>query len=156
MLKMKKRILLAVTIAITAVIFIHSSMDAAASSEESGFILRLFERFAQLIGRPGLFTDHIIRKLAHFTEFAVFGFFLSWTVREYAGGFKGQIFKVLFFLLSVPVTDETIQYFSLGRSAEVKDVLLDFSGAVFGFLVIAALSALAGKIAAKRGGKAAK
>ena len=142
---MKKRILLIITIALTALIFIHSSMNASSSSEESGFVLIFFERLAELIGKPGLFTDHIVRKLAHFTEYFVLGFFLSWTVREYAGQFKGRIFQILFFLLSIPVFDETIQYFPAGRSAEVKDVLLDFSGAVTGFLFLAAVFAIVTK-----------
>ncbi|MBQ2212362.1 MAG: VanZ family protein [Ruminococcus sp.] len=49
--------------------------------------------------------------------------------------FKKNIFCILFFLLAVPVTDETIQYFSEGRTPLVRDVLLDFSGGLFGLLI---------------------
>ena len=150
MLKMKKRILLTVTVVLTAAIFIHSAMPADMSSDESGFILRLFEKLAEIFHAPSVFNEYTIRKFAHFTEFGVFGFFLSWTVREYCGGFKGQIFKVLFFLLSTPVADETIQYFSEGRSSQVKDVLLDFSGAVTGFAAIALIAAVIQRIHKKR------
>ena len=142
LLKMKKRILLVTTLTLTALIFIHSSMNAAESSDESGFVLLLFDRLGALWGKPGLFTEVFVRKLAHFTEFSVYGFFLSWTVCEYKGTLKGHIFQILFFLLCVPVTDETIQYFPVGRSAEVKDILLDFSGALFGFIVLAAVAAV--------------
>ena len=153
---MKKRILLAVTVIITAAIFLHSAMSAAQSSEESGFVLQMMDRLAEFFNAPQIFNEHTVRKLAHFTEFGIFGFFLSWTVLEYAGRFKGHIFMVLFFLLSVPVTDETIQCFSPGRSAEVKDVLLDFSGGIAGFLFIAAVAAIAAGRKRKKAEKAEK
>jgi VanZ family protein len=41
-----------------------------------------------------------------------------------------------FVCLATAVIDEFIQYFSPGRSAEVRDVLLDFSGAFLGVLMV--------------------
>lgn len=123
-----------ITILIVMFIFINSAMSADDSSTESGFILTLAESIASFLHMPDVLTETIIRKLAHFTEFAALGLFLSLTVREFCGTFKGQIFKILFFLLAVPVTDETIQYFPTGRSAEVRDVLIDFSGAATGLI----------------------
>ena len=142
---MKKRILLAITVAIISFIFLNSALPADTSSQESGFILDIINAVSGFLGLPFDATEHLVRKLAHFTEFAALGFFLSWTVREFAGKLRGHVFMILFFLCAVPLADETIQYFSPGRSAEVKDVLLDFSGAVFGFLLIAAASALSKK-----------
>lgn len=125
------------TAAVVSFIFIRSSMSAVESSGESGFVLTMFENITSFLHIPLIFDDYSIRKLAHFTEFAVFGGLLSWTVREFCGKFKGQIFTILFFLLAVPVADETIQYFPIGRSAEVRDVLIDFWGALTGFLFLA-------------------
>ncbi len=142
---MKKRILLLITIFITAFIFIHSSVPAVESTVESDAAYGILDGFASLLHLPNLFTAITIRKLAHFAEFAAFGFFLSATVRAYGASFKQEIFKILFFLLAVPVTDETIQFFPEGRSAQVSDVLLDFSGAVSGFLCIVLLYAIIAK-----------
>ncbi len=137
---MKKRILLIITVTITAVIFLHSSMSAAESTVESDAAFGVVDSLTGFLNLPNFLNGITIRKLAHFVEFAVFGFFLSATVHAYWGGFKNQIFKVLFLLLSVPVTDEFIQYFSEGRSAEVRDVILDFSGGSTGFLCLWILS----------------
>jgi VanZ family protein len=43
---------------------------------------------------------------------------------------------MLFGLLLVPVIDEFIQLFSAGRAGMVQDILLDFSGAVTGLVVV--------------------
>lgn len=136
-MRAKKWILAVLTVLVVSFIFIRSSMSAVESSGESSSVLQLFERLTSFFHIPLLFDDYSIRKLAHFTEFAVFGVMMSWTVREFSENFKGQIFKILFFLLAVPVTDETIQYFPAGRSAEVRDVLIDFGGALTGFLILA-------------------
>ena len=132
---MKKRILLIITIIIAAVIFAHSAADAQTSTVESDAAFGLLERIAAFLHLPNLFNAYTIRKLAHFCEFAAFGFFLSGTAHAYTDSFKKNIFCILFFLLAVPVTDETIQYFSEGRTPLVRDVLLDFSGGLFGLLI---------------------
>ena len=140
---MKKRILLMITILITMIIFIHSSIPAVESTVESEAAYGILDSVTEFIHLPNLFTAVTIRKLAHFCEFAVFGFFLSGTVKAYCTSLKNEVFKILFFLLCVPVIDETIQYFPLGRSAQVSDVLLDFSGGMFGFLCMVILAAAA-------------
>ncbi len=134
MAKSGKYIYLIVTVIITALIFAHSLMPAETSAEESGGILELVNTFFAFFHIPPI-SEYAVRKLAHFTEFAFFGAFLSRTVYEYSGGFKGQLFKILFFLLCVPVTDETLQLFTSGRSSQVSDILLDFAGALSGALI---------------------
>ena len=141
---MKKRLLLTATVAITAFIFIHSLMPADDSQQESDSFFILFEQIMKFLHLPNLFNEGSIRKLAHFIEFSVFGFFLSSTVHAYCG-FKNQIFKILFFLLAVPVIDETLQYFSDGRSSAVKDVLLDFSGCLFGLSILFLITVIVSK-----------
>ena len=137
MSKIKGRVLLVITIIIVTVIFAHSAMSATDSAQESGSLLDMVLRLFALLHLPLSPTDHSIRKAAHFIEFAVYGLFLSWTIKERRGSFAQNIFMILFFLTIVPLTDETIQYSSPGRSAEVKDVLLDMSGALTGFAATA-------------------
>lgn len=139
---MKKHILLFLTVALTAIIFIHSSMSAEISTAESDTALGILERLLQLVHIPSFFTSASIRKAAHFVQFAAFGTLLTCTSVAYCGRIKPQIFRILFFMLAVPVTDEFIQYFSVGRSSQVSDVLLDFSGCITGLLLVIAILAV--------------
>ena len=52
-------------------------------------------------------------------------------------GLQGSV-NSLFAGLAVAVTDETIQIFS-GRGSQVLDVVLDFSGALTGILLVSLL-----------------
>ena len=79
-----------------------------------------------------------MRKLAHFTEFAVLGALLLLLT---AAAFRVRLQSVvncLFFLLLAALTDETIQIFT-GRGPQVQDVWLDFAGGAAGLLVMLAL-----------------
>lgn len=147
---MKKRILLFLTIIIVFFIFSRSSMSAVASTVESDSAYGTLDGILSFLNIPNLFDTGTIRKAAHFIEFAVFGFFLSSTVFAYCKKFKGEIFKILFFILAVPVTDEFIQYFPAGRSAQVSDVLLDFCGGLFGFLCLFLLIFVVSKFKKKK------
>lgn len=138
---MKKYIILFVTIAFTSVIFIHSSMSAETSTVESDAAFSMWDSISQFVHIPNFLTAISIRKAAHFVQFTVFGILLTSTVISFCGNIKNQIFKILFFLLAVPVTDEFIQYFPEGRSAQVSDVVLDFSGCIMGLAVTAAVFA---------------
>lgn len=112
-----------------AVIYYNSSLPLRQSSELSGWATVLVKFLAQhldirLLGD----TEHYIRKLAHFCEFALLGLLLC---RSFSAlGVKNFTATgyVLFFGLFAAVIDEYIQSFSPGRGSMVKDVLLDFSG----------------------------
>lgn len=143
---MKKRILIFLTIAVIAVIFVHSSMTADTSAVESDTAFELFRTFAQAINLPNFLTATSIRKVAHFIEFSIFGILLTSAIKAKCGKIKPHIFTILFFLLFVPVIDELIQVFSDGRTSNVSDILLDFSGGVFGFLLISLIYALARRL----------
>jgi VanZ family protein len=57
---------------------------------------------------------------------------------------------MLFVLLAVPVIDETLQYFSPGRSPQVRDVLIDFSGCITGLIFTALVFAIIKFVKAKK------
>ena len=78
--------------------------------------------------------NHPVRKLAHFCEFAALGFFTQhlWAVRRRVN--LHYVLHGLFFGLLCAVTDEMLQTLS-DRSAQVSDVVLDFSGVVCGSAV---------------------
>ena len=98
-----------------AAIFGQSCLPAPLSHDES---LGLLSRLAALF--PFL-TLHALRKLAHFGEFAVLGFLLAHCLRVRIG-------RPLLAGLLCALADETIQTFVAGRSGEVRDVWIDFSG----------------------------
>ena len=79
----------------------------------------------------------IVRKLAHFTEFfwlgmAICGVMLS--ARAYPRLASVRASEALLFLLVCAVADEFLQSFT-GRTSSVRDVLIDFGGALCGMLL---------------------
>lgn len=128
--KLKAIILIILTLCVVAFIFMHSLTPATLSAEESGAVTDWLSKLL-----PFQLTDHIVRKLAHFTEYSVLGFVTSFTVYSFFKKPTGGIFIKLFFTLFIAVIDETIQLNISGRSGQVTDVLLDFSGSVTGIIV---------------------
>lgn len=105
--------------------------------DESGAISDNVGRILALIFGPWVEqATFLIRKLAHFSEFAILGFLLSWNgkLRQV----KSMSFPVLLGLLAA-MTDETIQRFVPGRGSMVTDVWIDFSGVLVGSFVISLL-----------------
>lgn len=126
MKKRRFRVWLLLTCAWLIVIFGHSSMPAATSNAESlGFLAVLQRTFPWL-------TNHLLRKMGHFTEFAILGVFVTGTFRN-AKNFT--LYKPLGLCLFTAVCDETLQLFIAGRSGNVRDVWIDFAGAVCGTLL---------------------
>lgn len=120
-------VFLLLCIAWTAFIFCRSAQPASSSSEESGRLLTFLQQFF-----PWL-TVFIIRKAAHMTEFFILGALISCTVR--AAG-KNLPWFAMAGGLTVAATDELIQLTQDGRSCEVRDILIDFAGAVIAALLL--------------------
>ena len=100
-----------------AVVFGHSLLPAELSKAESGGLL------ARLTTGMPFLTDHLLRKFAHFSEFGLLGLLLAQCLRA---GFARPALAALLCALA----DETIQLFVPGRSGQVKDIWIDFAGAV--------------------------
>ena len=128
-------LLLLAVLAALAFIWGNSLDSAVESSLKSGRMRKLIQPLLELLVGQGNVTDHLVRKLAHFTEFAVLGALLLLLT---AAAFRVRLQSVvncLFFLTLAALTDETIQMFSDGRSSQLTDVWLDLSGAMAGILV---------------------
>ena len=120
------------TIYILYIFWIFSnSLDVAdVSSEKSTAVLQFLNGL--LFGGYPRLTEHIVRKLAHFSEYALAGLLggvcilpgkkvrFLWLVVALAAG------------LLVALCDETIQLFVPGRSGQVLDVWIDFAGYAVG------------------------
>ena len=74
----------------------------------------------------------LLRKVAHFTEFAALGMCLSW-LHGMLG--KGRVRPFLWGVLAA-ATDETIQMFVPGRGPAVKDVCIDSAGVLTGIILL--------------------
>ena len=128
---MKKKRLLVLLLAADAIwiwfILNRSSQSAAVSSEESGWVLAHVQRVLPFV------TMHLLRKAAHFSEFAILGclFFATWHLIK-----KPGILVPAGFGLLVAVCDELLQLSSEGRSCELRDILLDFTGVLTAVLML--------------------
>ena len=134
--KISTALLLLAILAALAFIWGNSLDSAVESAAKSGRVGELLRPLLELVVGQGGVTDHLVRKLAHFAEYAVLGALLLLLT---AVGFRVRLQTVvncLFFL-----TDETIQIFT-GRGPQIQDVWLDFAGGFTGLLVMLALWAL--------------
>jgi len=113
----------------TLFIFTRSLLPAQMSNEESGWILMLLERIF-----PFALSHHMVRKAAHFIEFAVLGFLGRIAFSDRRKKTWERIIFPLMICFMVAVCDETIQLFVEGRAGKIADVCLDVVGAIAGVL----------------------
>lgn len=156
-MKKGKTVLLVLVGLMLAFIWGHSLMSVEQSGAESLQIVEMlkgvFSRVCGLLGIGGAveavwITDHLVRKTAHFVEFAVLGGLLCLVCKVcmVTGGKSGSeptksgvvraVCACLLGLLAACL-DETLQLFS-GRGSMVADVWLDFAGVVCGVAAVAA------------------
>jgi len=126
--------IIAILVTATLLFFIlHNSMYSLyQSSLQSEAVLQLINRIFSVLGIGITFTQVLVRKLAHFIEYLVFGVFLTAVLPVFGKRWNQFFFFELFLFLAVPVLDETIQLFSQGRTSSVIDVLIDFGGCMAG------------------------
>ncbi len=131
------------------VIWGNSLQTAAESSQKSlGFLEFLTPLLAKL-GIPEELHHTLVRKLAHLAEYGILG--ILWAeallpVRTTAGKTKWACLGAAALIcLAAAAVDETIQRFVPGRSGELRDVEIDFAGAVIGILFVKGLQHLIGR-----------
>ena len=127
----------ALTLFIMLFIFRNSLQDAQQSSLESDFVLRIVKGILEFfrIDYTAWDLGFGIRKIAHFTEFFVFGVSLYMTLYTYKVKNLLRCIIVPVSGLLVAITDEFIQRFSAGRASMFSDVLIDLTGVVFAVLI---------------------
>ena len=138
----KNRVLLLVLIVVTLLfIWGNSLLSREQSSDESAWVMQLVTPLLEAFVGKGNVTEYLVRKLAHFTEFALLGFeLLIW----FAGARDKRRDALLLAAahgLFAALADETLQLFS-GRGSQLQDVWLDFAGVSAG-AVLALLAAAA-------------
>ena len=127
---MKRWILYIVLCLIVFFIWDNSLQNGGTSD---GFSLIFAKWIAPIANKLGFYgniwaLNRIIRKLAHLTEFTILGGVLYVVLRRYIEyGTVGIVIASL---------DEFIQLFSLGRSSQLSDVLIDTVGIIIGISVV--------------------
>lgn len=116
------------------VIFLLSSTQG--SFTETSRIIRPLLEFLFPNASPETITffHGAIRKLAHFTEYAILGFL---SMRAFASGRPVLASSVI--LIGVSAIDEINQSFNPSRTGSAVDVLLDLSGGLVAILVVVLL-----------------
>ncbi len=119
-----------------------SAQTAAQSSLESNGILERIICFltgadVNVVDKELFHTLHsMIRKLAHFANFFILGFIYTMLANETSVKKSRRVIAaVLVCGFISAIIDETHQYFVPGRSAQIQDVLIDFSGVVTGYIL---------------------
>ena len=132
---MRKKVLTILLILLVLFIWGNSCLPKQVSSLESGWVTELFRPIFDTLFGEGAVTEHFVRKLAHFTEYAALGFVSACLMLCLSIATVWRMAYSAMGSLIVALLDETIQIFS-GRGPMIQDVWLDFSGAVCGGAII--------------------
>lgn len=132
---MRRKILGILIIIWMILIFISSNQNAEVSSGVSDSVIyTFFENFTTIL--PMNIVQFIIRKLAHFTIYAIGAILTILYLKTYNINTKKQIICTMIFVCFYAITDEFHQTFIDGRSGEIRDVLIDSFGAIMGVVII--------------------
>ncbi len=134
MKRTENRVRLCVTLLVINLLFIwgNSLLPGTASGALSSWVKELLSRLLGITASDPDTGHGLLRKLAHFTEFACLGVLLTWLI--------SMIHKNLGFVpaggLLAAGLDELIQLFMPGRHAALTDVLIDMVGVLVGMGVL--------------------
>ena len=132
-----KRWILYIVLGLIVFFIWDNSLQNGGTSD--GFSLIFAEWLAPVADKLGFYgniwaLNRIVRKLAHLTEFTILGGVLYVVLRRYIE--YGTVVKTIGVGIVIACLDEFIQLFSLGRSSQVFDVLIDTIGIIIGILVV--------------------
>ena len=149
---MLKYLSLLFTIAIMVTIFLFSAQSAQDSSKLSGKIVNIVIKIVlpHYDELPSAKKHEIkekvtliVRKIAHFTEFTLLGFFLMMhliSYKPYIKTFNYKMFIRACISLIIGVlyafSDEIHQMFVADRYSSIYDVMIDGSGVLFGIAIL--------------------
>ena len=138
MIRTSRRLNIARTLLICLLVFIwgNSLMPGEISGAISDWVKELLAKFLPTGLEEEDDGGHLIRKLAHFTEFACLGLLLTWLFGM-MGEKKGHLFCMpLLFGMMAACMDETIQVFTPDRGPSPIDIWIDTCGVAAGIMIL--------------------
>jgi len=106
-------------------------------------LIYFLSSFHKLQASPVSWQDFVIRKTAHFLEFAVlFILYNRGLTKSIQLPIKKRLFLALALAIGYAMTDEFHQTKVLGRTGKPFDILVDSLGALAGFLFVVKLTRL--------------
>lgn len=132
--KRQKRLCVALLCLCLAFIWGNSLLPGEISGAISDFVKALLLKILFFLPDTGISGGGLLRKLAHFTEFACLGALLAW-LHALLGRhpFQGLVWGFL-----AACVDETIQRFVPDRGPSFFDVLIDTGGVTLGIVLLLA------------------
>jgi len=137
---MKKIITILLT-ALMVAIFLFSAQPADDSSLTSSHFAELAVKLLfhhdyqhlspEFKGQAVSGLTFLVRKMAHFSEYALLGFLWYLLLKNTRNG----MFLSLAMTFLYATSDEFHQTFVAGRSGQIRDVLIDTAGGLFGILI---------------------
>lgn len=132
MIRTSKRMGLCIALLIAILVFIwgNSLLPASASSAFSDWVHSLL--LGEKPASDEAASSGVLRKLAHFTEFAALGMCLAWLFGMLQKGYKLPFFCGA----AAACIDEALQHFAPGRAPGIVDVFIDSCGVLTGIVLL--------------------
>lgn len=143
---MKKIIIYILLILWMILIFSFSHQPAVDSDKVSNSVIDKIIHTVEIISNHEFNDDELevisnylifpVRKLAHFTLYFVLGILFYNVVCLYNIDIKKALLISILFCIIYACSDEIHQLFILGRSGELRDVLIDTLGSILGIFIV--------------------
>ena len=118
---------------VAGLIFFFCAQNGRDSADLSSGILVFLTKTFPFLGTVEN-AEYIIRKIGHFTIFALESVFLSAAFYSTFSGKRANKKWILSILFVIAALSEAVQFLAEDRGPTVKDVIIDFSGAILGFV----------------------
>lgn len=134
MIRTSRRMRLCIALLVCNLVFIwgNSMLPGDISGKISDWVKCILEALLPGTGEERTGSGFLIRKLAHFTEFAALGALLGWLFGMLK---KRRIYPFLFGTAAACI-DETIQMFVPDRGPAIRDVCIDSCGILTGMFLL--------------------
>ena len=123
---MKKKTNLVLIILWMIFIFVMSSFNANESANQSNIIVHFISQLFNINNLELL--SFIVRKIAHFSEYLILGILIY--------NYCLRLNLSALFCLLYAISDEIHQIFIPGRSCQIRDIIIDLLGAIFGIIIL--------------------
>jgi VanZ family protein len=127
------------------VIFSFSNEPAVVSDEKSNMVINILNYLGiDLNSVFGELANFIVRKGAHFTEYAVLFLLLNNALKD-SLSMKNSLLAAILITFLYACSDEFHQTFISGREGKIRDVLIDTSGGAAVLLILYIKTLVLGK-----------